>query len=109
MSKLQRTERCMHCRRKTGILTPDNMEGLNQILEATKKFIENPPQSDRKDACFSLYTNMVIVDDNAGALYCLCADCCKAILSHFLTGLVMERKEILFQKFDKIKEKLQDG
>ena len=106
MPKTQRTERCMTCGRKVGILTPDNMEGLNQILEVTKKFIENPPQSDRKDACFSLYTNMVIVDDNAGALYCLCADCCNAILSHFLTGLVMKRKEILFQKFDKLKERL---
>lgn len=109
MPKSQKIERCIGCGRNAGILTPSNEFGLNQTLEAIQKFIENPPSLDRKDACFSLCTNMTMVDDNAGMVYCLCADCCKSVLEHVLRSLIKERKEILFQKFNEIKEKLQDA
>jgi hypothetical protein len=108
MPKTQRIERCVGCGRKVGVLTPDNKIGLNQIITAVQKFIENPPPSDKKDACLSLCTNRTMVDDKAGITYSLCADCCVIILEHVLTGLVRKRKEILFQSFDKIKEKLRD-
>lgn len=108
MSKPQKIERCIGCGRNAGILTPDNEFGLNQTLEAIKDFIEKPPPSDRGNACFHLVTNRTMMDDNAGVLYCLCADCCKTILTEVFRALVKERKEILFQDFDKIKEKLQD-
>lgn len=107
MARIHPIEKCVVCGRLLEPLTPDNYDDLHNLKEALEDFIDKPPKGE--NICFGMHTNIGLFDDNADIAWMICSNCCRHFAVIVLKYAIRFRKKILFQKFDEIKEKLQNA
>lgn len=91
--KIHKIERCINC---GGFLTPltPNSTDLDSIADTVAEF-----KADPKSKCLMLFTSICAIESKSDVVYCLCSDCCAAILSDVVFTLGRRRRKILFRKF----------
>lgn len=101
MAKMHPIETCIGC---GNVVRPLISENKKQWENFRAFVAERPTLS--KNKFIDILTPRPMVHDDADIIYFLCSGCCKNALNQLLTQAVTRYRRILFQKFDKLKERL---
>lgn len=103
MTKIQPIETCIGCGAEIKPLIRENKKQWEDFRAFVSEKITIP-----KNKHIDLLTPRVMVHDEADVIYFLCDDCCKDALHQLLSQIIARHRRVLFWKFDKIKEELQN-
>lgn len=106
MAKIQSIERCIQCGARMKPLIPSNYKDLIRVENIVNDFNRECATKNLKNPCLCFTSAYSASDSNSDMFYFLCSVCCRKLIQDFLSYSIRVHRDILFQKFDKIREEL---